>query len=106
MDVFVTLRHYDAAGQQVFYTGTAGDPVPVCKGWLRCSLRRINTEHPLHKGYRPRREYREEDVSFLAAGQVYTVDVEVWPTNVVLSPGHRLELEIASADTQVSRCSN
>jgi predicted acyl esterase len=34
------------------------------------------------------------------AGQIYAVDVEVWPTNVVLSLGSRLVLEVSSGDTQ------
>ena len=32
LDVFVTLRHLDAEGKEIFYTGTAGDPVPLAKG--------------------------------------------------------------------------
>jgi len=32
VDLFVTLRHLDPAGEEVLYTGTAGDPVPLCKG--------------------------------------------------------------------------
>jgi len=32
LDVFLTLRHLDAEGKEIFYTGTAGDPVPLCKG--------------------------------------------------------------------------
>lgn len=32
LDVFVTLRHLDAEGKEIMYTGTAGDPVPLAKG--------------------------------------------------------------------------
>lgn len=32
LDLFLTLRHLDAKGKEIFYTGTAGDPVPLCKG--------------------------------------------------------------------------
>lgn len=32
LDVFVTLRHLDADGKEIMYTGTAGDPVPLAKG--------------------------------------------------------------------------
>jgi hypothetical protein len=32
IDVFLTLRHLDANGREIYYTGTAGDPVPLCKG--------------------------------------------------------------------------
>ena len=101
LDLFVTLRHFDAAGQQVFYTGTAGDPVPLCKGWLRCSLCKVDSKHPAHRDYLPRRAYRQADQDFLAPNTEYTVDVEVWPTNVVLGKGARLEFEVSSADTQV-----
>ena len=31
---------------------------------------------------------------------VYTLDVELWPTNVVIEAGGKLVLEIASGDTQ------
>ena len=46
IDVFVTIRHIDVSGQEVYYTGTAGDAVPLTKGWLRASLRKVNTDHP------------------------------------------------------------
>jgi hypothetical protein len=36
VDMFVTLRHFDPTGAEVFYTGTAGDPVPLCKGKHIC----------------------------------------------------------------------
>jgi predicted acyl esterase len=102
LDLFVTLRHFDDEGQQVFYTGTAGDPVPLCKGWLRCSLRKVDCKHPAHREYLPRRAYLKGDQEFLTADTEYTVDVEVWPTTVILSKGARLEFEVSSADTQVS----
>ena len=35
-------------------------------------------------------------------GEVYAVDVEIWPTNVVVSEGGKLILEISGADTQGS----
>lgn len=33
---------------------------------------------------------------------MYPVDVEIWPTNVVVGVGHKLRLQIASHDTQGS----
>ncbi|KAI0105867.1 X-Pro dipeptidyl-peptidase protein [Daldinia grandis] len=100
IDLFVTLRHLDAQGKEIFYTGTAGDPVPVTKGWLRVSLRKVADKHPRHRAWRPHREYRSTDVLPVESGVVYAVDVEVWPTNVVVGKGHRLVLEVSSGDTQ------
>ncbi|KAI0023549.1 X-Pro dipeptidyl-peptidase C-terminal non-catalytic domain-containing protein [Xylariomycetidae sp. FL0641] len=102
IDLFVTLRHRDAAGREVHYTGTAGDPVPLCKGWLRVSLRRTRPEHPRHRPWLPHREYLSTDVQEVRPGEVYAVDVEMWPTNVVVAKGNRIVFEVASGDTQGS----
>ncbi|KAL6912783.1 hypothetical protein ACHAP8_010509 [Fusarium lateritium] len=102
IDLFVTLRHIDPSGQEVFYTGTAGDPVPVTKGWLRVSLRKVDQEHPKHRDWLPHRNYTSKDVLPVIQGEVYAVDVEVWPTNVVVDKGGKLVFEVASGDTQGS----
>ncbi|KAF1808145.1 alpha/beta-hydrolase [Eremomyces bilateralis CBS 781.70] len=100
IDLFVTIRHLDPNGKEIHYTGTAGDPVPVTKGWLRCSLRTTDPSHPHHRDYLPHRNYRSTDVQPLQVGETYAVDVEIWPTNVVVSPGNTLVFEVAGADTQ------
>lgn len=102
IDVFVTLRHLDAAGKEIHYTGTAGDPVPLCKGWLRASLRKVYADHPSHREWLPHREYLSTDVQPVKAGEVYPLDVEIWPTNVVVGKGARLVFEVSSGDTQGS----
>ncbi|KKY21023.1 putative x-pro dipeptidyl-peptidase protein [Diplodia seriata] len=100
IDLFVTLRHLSPEGKEVFYTGTAGDPVPLTKGWLRVSLRKTNPAHPKHRAHLPWREYLSTDRRPVIPGEVYAVDVEVWPTNVVVERGGRLVFEVASGDTQ------
>ena len=102
IDLFVTLRHISPEGKEVFYTGTAGDPVPLCKGWLRVSLRKINKDHYKHRDYMPYRDYYSTDAQPVLPGEVYPVDIEVWPTNVVVEKGGKLVFEVASGDTQGS----
>jgi predicted acyl esterase len=102
IDLFVTLRHVSPKGEEVFYTGTAGDPVPLTKGWLRVSLRKVNNEHPKHRAWLPHRDYTSADVMPVIQGEVYAVDVEVWPTNVVVEKGGKLVFEVSSGDTQGS----
>ena len=101
IDLFLTLRYF-INDKEVFYTGTAGDPVPLCKGWLRVSLRKINTSHARHRDYLPHRDYFRSDVLPVLPGEAYPVDVEMWPTNVVMEKGSRLVLEVSSGDTQGS----
>ena len=100
MDIFATLRYISPAGKEVMYTGTVGDPVPLCKGWLRVSLRKTNSDSPRHTFWHPHREYLSKDEELLQPGQVYEVDVELWPTNVTVEKGGRLIFEVSSGDTQ------
>ncbi|KAK4612271.1 Cocaine esterase, partial [Fulvia fulva] len=102
IDIFLTLRHISPQGNEVFYTGTAGDPVPLTKGWLRASLRKVDETDPRHKEYLPHREYRSSDVQEVKSDVVYEVDVEVWPTNVIVEEGGKLVFEVASGDMQGS----
>ena len=66
LDLFLTLRHLLENGTEVLYTGTVGDPVPISKGWLRTSLRKINPANPKHKVWDPYREYLSSEVDLLS----------------------------------------
>ncbi len=100
VDLFLTVRHFAADGSEVFYTGITGEPVPLCKGWQRVSLRKVNKNHHRHREYLPYRDYFSQDVLPVIIGEVYPVDVEIWPTTVVAEKGDRIVLEISSGDTQ------
>lgn len=100
IDIFVTLRHFDKNDKEIFYTGTAGDPVPLVKGYLRVSHRKIQEDHPWNKPYLPYRSYFEGDVESVVPNKVYKVIVEIWPTNVVLERGDKLVFEVSGGDTQ------
>ncbi|KAL2409298.1 hypothetical protein ABEF95_005829 [Exophiala dermatitidis] len=102
IDLFVTLRHIGPHGREIFYTGTAGDPVPLTKGWLRVSLRNVNSNHPKHRPWLPHRDYTSRDVLPVIQGEVYAVDIEVWPTNVIIEKGGAVVFEVSSGDTQGS----
>jgi predicted acyl esterase len=102
IDLFLTLRYISPEGKEVYYTGTAGDPIPLAKGWLRVSFRKTNPAHPKHRDYLPWRDYFSTDVQPVIPGDVYAVDVEIWPTNVVVEKGGKILFEISSGDTQGS----
>jgi predicted acyl esterase len=100
IDLFITLRKLAKEGSEVFYTGTMGDAVPIVKGWQRISLRKTHPSHPLHRPYLQYRNYIPSDVQDVEIDKPYDVDVEIWPTNVVLEEGETLVLEVAGHDTQ------
>ncbi|KAH6968013.1 X-Pro dipeptidyl-peptidase protein [Fusarium avenaceum] len=99
IDLFLTLRLFDANDREIVYTGTIGNPIPLVKGWQRVSLRKINTAHTRHREWLPHRDFFSTDVQPVIPGEVYSVDVEIWPTNVIIEPGTRLVVEVASGDT-------
>lgn len=99
IDLFLSLRHLSSSGEEIFYTGTTGEAAPISKGFLRVSLRRTNPQHPRHRSWLPHREYLSTDVQKVIPGDVYPVDVEIWPTNVVVEKGEKLVLDISSGDT-------
>jgi predicted acyl esterase len=100
IDLFVTLRYIGLDGKEVYYTGTVGDLVPLAKGWLRVSLRQVNKENTQHRGWLPYRDHTSKSSLPVRPGEVYPVDVEIWPTNVVAEKGGKIVLEVASGDTQ------
>ena len=85
----------------VLYTGAVGDPVPVVRGWQRVSLQALSKSPPPYlASLIPVRDFLSSDVQAVAIGQQYSIDVELWPTNVVLLPGETLALQVSSCDTE------
>jgi putative CocE/NonD family hydrolase len=94
MDLFLTLRNFDAEGNEVLETGQQGTPVPVAKGWLRVSHRELDPELTLP--YRPYHKHRRR--LFLSSGEIVKVDVEIWPTSMVFKKGHSIRLDVQPRD--------
>jgi predicted acyl esterase len=94
MDIFATLRNIDADGEDVFELGQQSQPVPVAKGWLRASQRKLDPE--LSLPYRPYHAHDERE--WLKPGVSVRVEVEIWATSMVFRKGHRIRLDIQPRD--------
>ena len=66
----------------------------IAQGWLRVSHRKL--DETLTLPYRP--YHTHDEVQKLTPDEVYEVDVEVWPTCIVVPPGHRLALTVRGKD--------
>jgi uncharacterized protein len=96
MDLFLTLRAFDPAGEEVIFDG-AHEPVPVARGWLRASHRKVDAHMS-----RPYRVYHSHDeIQKLTPGELYPVEVEIWPTSIVVPEGYRLVLSVTGKDLEV-----
>jgi putative CocE/NonD family hydrolase len=94
MDIFVTLRNIDPDGKDVLEMGQQGQLVPVAKGWLRVSQRKLDPA--LSRPWRPFHSHDERQ--WLEKDEVVKVAVEIWPTSMVFAKGHRLRLDVQPRD--------
>ena len=97
MDVFVALRVFDAADQEVVFVG-AHEKVPAACGWLRASHR--ETDPVRSTPYRPWHPHTRAQK--LVPGEPVALDIEIWPTSMVLPRGYRLRLTVQGADFVVT----
>ena len=94
MDLLLTLRNIDPAGNDVLEVGQQGQPVPVAKGWLRVSHRELDPD--LSLPYRPYHKHLRR--LWLKPNEIVEVQVEIWPTSMVFKQGHRIRLDIQPRD--------
>jgi hypothetical protein len=65
-------------------------------------MRKVDKKNPKNRSYTPHRNYFSTDVQEVEVGQVYTVDAEIWPMNVIAEKGGRIVFEASSGDTRGS----
>jgi uncharacterized protein len=93
-DLFVVLRAFDRDGEEVTFQGAIDPHTPVAQGWLRASHRKLDLS--ASERYRPYHTHDEKQP--LEPGEVYELDVEIWPTSLVLPAGYRLALTVRGTD--------
>jgi hypothetical protein len=96
-DLFLALRLFDPAGNEITFIGSNDPRVPVGLGWLRASHRKLDPAQSLP--YRPWHTHDEEWP--LQPGEPVELDIEIWPTSIVVPPGHRLALTVSGKDYEV-----
>ena len=86
---------YHANCQWRWEMGQQGhDEVPVTKGWLRASQRKLDPEKSLP--YRPYHAHTERQ--WLERDQPVECQVEIWPTSMLFRKGHRIRLDVQPRD--------
>ena len=93
-DIFVVLRIFAPDGKEVTFQGALDPRTPVGQGWLRASHRKLDPQ--LTKPYRP--YHTHDEIQPLAPGEVYELDVEIWPTCIVVPRGYRVALTVRGKD--------
>jgi len=93
-DIFAVLRVFDPQGKEVVFQGALDPHTPIAQGWLRASNRKLDRK--LSRPYRPYHTHDRKQP--LKPGQVYELDIEIWPTCIVVPKGYRVALTIRGKD--------
>ncbi|MTD58907.1 CocE/NonD family hydrolase [Amycolatopsis sp. RM579] len=93
-DIFLALRLFDPDGEEVLFHGANEPKAPISLGWLRASHRKLDAEQS--EPWAPYHPHREREM--LEPGQVYPLDIEIWPTSIVIPAGYELKLTILGRD--------
>jgi predicted acyl esterase len=71
--------------------------VPLARGWLRASHRKLDPARST--AFRP--FHAHDEAQKLAPGRPYALDVELWPTSFVFPRGYRMVLTLTARDLEV-----
>jgi predicted acyl esterase len=93
-DLFVVLRAFAPDLKEVVFQGAIDPHTPIGQGWLRASHRKLDKKlstpwRPYHTHDRPQP---------LKPGEAVELDIEIWPTCVVLPAGYRVGLTVRGRD--------
>jgi predicted acyl esterase len=93
-DLFLVLRVFAPDGKEVVFQGALDPHTPVAQGWLRASHRKLDPRLSL-----PYRPYHTHDaIEPLKPGAPVELEIELWPTSIVIPAGYRIGLSIRGKD--------
>jgi uncharacterized protein len=93
-DIFIVLRVLDPAGEDVTFVSGLDPAGVVATGWLRASHRKLDPARSLP--YRP--WHPHDETRPLVPGEPAELDVEIWPTSVVVPAGYRIAVTVLGRD--------
>jgi hypothetical protein len=93
-DIFATVCAFDPDGKEMTFIAAPEPKAPVTQGWLRVSQRKFDPQRSTE--YLP--YYPHDERQPLVPGEIYQVDLEIWPMGLWLPKGSRLTLTIQGKD--------
>jgi predicted acyl esterase len=93
-DVFLVFRVFTPDCREVVFMGAIDPHTPIAQGWLRASHRKLDPQ--ISTAYRP--YHAHDELQPLAPGVAVPLDIELWPTCIVVPAGYRLALTVRGRD--------
>jgi predicted acyl esterase len=100
-DLFVVLRVFSPDGEEVVFQGAIDPHTPIAQGWLRASHRKL--DHSLSEPWRP--YHSHDQIEALTPGLPVELDIEVWPTSIVVPADYRIGLSLRGKDYEYPHAS-
>ncbi|HEX6692366.1 MAG TPA: CocE/NonD family hydrolase [Burkholderiales bacterium] len=100
-DLFLVFRVFTADLREITFMGAIDPHAPIAQGWLRASHRKLDAK--LSTEYRP--YHTHDEVQKLTPGKPVQLDVELWPTSIVVPAGYRLGLSVRGKDYEWQKTS-
>ena len=97
-DLFVILRVFSPDLREITFQGAIDPHTPSGQGWLRASHRALDPA--LSLPYRPYHTHTNPQP--LTPGEIVELDIEIWPTSIVVPPGHRVALTVRGRDYEAA----
>jgi predicted acyl esterase len=93
-DLFLIFRVFTPDLREIVFQGAIDPHTPLAQGWLRASHRKLDPK--LSTEYRP--YHTHDEIQPLKKDQPVEIQVELWPTSIVVPAGHRLALSVRGKD--------
>ena len=93
-DLFVVVRVFNPELKEVTFQGHTDPHTTIAQGWLRASHRKLDLARTL--AYRP--YHTHDEIQKLTPGEVYELDIEVWPTCIDIPKGYRVVISVRGKD--------
>jgi predicted acyl esterase len=88
-------------GREIVFQGALDPHTPIAQGWLRASHRKLDPK--LSTEYRP--YHTHDEIQKLTPGKPVELDIELWPTSIVVPAGHRIALSVRGKDYEWQKTS-
>jgi predicted acyl esterase len=98
-DLFLVFRVFTPDLREVTFSGAIDPHTPIAQGWLRASHRKLDPKLTLP--YRP--YHTHDEVQPLQPGVPVELDVEIWPTCIVVPAGYRIALSVRGKDYEFAK---
>ncbi len=93
-DFFIVLRVFTGDLKEIVFQGAIDPHTPVAQGWLRASHRKLDKK--LSTPYRPYHTHDQKQP--LTKGTPVELDIEIWPSCIVVPAGYRVAVSIRGKD--------